>query len=161
MYFSLDDSYYYIIQAYSNVEGEELTFKYYDQSNDEVIEYMETLTFESKSTEWLDGFNTYSLSRIARPVPEQYSLSDAYPNPFNPTTTLSFSVKDAGHMSLNIYDMTGRLINTLVDGNLEQGYHKVTWEGVDATGNAVASGMYIYALQGEGISITKKMILMK
>ena len=161
LYFSLDDSYYYIIQVYSNIEGEELTFKYYDDSNDEVIEYMETLTFESNMIDWLDGFNTFSLNRIARPAPEQYSLSDAYPNPFNPTTTLSFSVPTEGVMSLNIYDMTGRLVSTLVDGNLKQGYHSITWNGMDSNGHAVSSGMYIYSLKGEGVSITKKMVLMK
>ena len=108
-----------------------------------------------------DGFNTVQLSRIIRPAPEQYSLSDAYPNPFNPTTTLSFSVIDEGLLSLNIYDMTGRLVTTLVDGNMEQGYHSVIWNGMDSNGHAVSSGMYIYVLQGEGVSITKKMVLMK
>jgi hypothetical protein len=161
MYFSLDDSYYYIIQVYSNIEGEELTFKYYNKSNDEVIEYMETLTFESNMIDWLDGFNTFSLNRIARPAPEQYSLSDAYPNPFNPTTTLSFSVPTEGVVSLNIYNMTGQLVSTLIDGNLKQGYHSITWNGMDSNGHAVSSGMYIYSLKGEGVSITKKMVMIK
>ena len=57
--------------------------------------------------------------------------------------------------------MTGRLVNTLVDGNVDQGYHSVTWNGIDNNGNAVSSGMYIYALQGESVSITKKMMLLK
>ena len=108
-----------------------------------------------------DGFNTMPLSRIARTAPEEYSLSDAYPNPFNPTTTLSFSVKTEGHFNLSIYDITGRLVSTLVDGNMEQGYHSMVWNGMDSNGYAVSSGMYIYALQGEGVSITKKMMLMK
>jgi flagellar hook assembly protein FlgD len=108
-----------------------------------------------------DGFNTMSLSREAKIAPEEYSLSDAYPNPFNPTTTLSFSVPTEGVLSLNIYDMTGRLVSTLVDGNLKQGYHSITWNGMDSNGHAVSSGMYIYSLKGEGISITKKMVMMK
>ena len=157
----LDDSYYYIIQVYSNVaEGEELSFKYYDKSNDEVIEYTETIEFTNNMVIG-DGFNTMSLSREARIVPEEYNLSDAYPNPFNPTTTLSFSVPTEGVVSLNIYDMTGRLVSTLVDGNLEQGYHCITWNGMDSNGHAVSSGMYIYSLNGEGVSITKKMVLLK
>ena len=49
----------------------------------------------------------------------------------------------------------------LVDGNMEQGYHSMVWNGMDSNGYAVSSGMYIYALQGEGVSITKKMMLMK
>ena len=161
MYFPFDDSYYYILQVYSNVsDGEELTFKYYDRENDEVVEYAETLVFENNMIEG-DGFDTIPLSRITRSVPEGFTLSDAYPNPFNPSTTLSFSVKIEGHINLSIYDMTGRLIMTLVDGNMEQGYHRMVWNGTDSNGHAVSSGMYIYALQGEGVSITKKMVLMK
>ena len=108
-----------------------------------------------------DGFNTMPLSREARPTPEEYSLSDAYPNPFNPTTTLSFCVKTEGYINLSIYDITGRLVSTLVDGNMERGYHSMVWNGLDSNGNAVSSGMYFYALQGEGVYITKKMMLMK
>ena len=161
MYFPFNDSYMYIIQAYSNVEdGEELTFKYYDKVNDEVVEYSKTLTFKNYMNVG-DGFNTFSLSREVLPAPEEYILSDAYPNPFNPTSTLSFSVPTEGVMSLNIYDMTGRLVSTLVDGNLKQGYHSITWNGMDSNGHAVSSGMYIYSLKGEGVSITKKMVMMK
>ena len=108
-----------------------------------------------------DGFNTFGLSRVALPTPVEYSLSDAYPNPFNPTTTLTFSVPMEGFVSLNIYDITGRLVSTLVDGNLEQGYHSIIWNGMDSNGHAVSSGMYIYSLKGEGVSITKKMVMMK
>ena len=150
----------YIIQVYSNVEGEELTFKYYDSVNDEVIEYRESLTFKNYMVVG-DGFDTYGLSRVGMSAPDEYSLNDAYPNPFNPSTELSFSIMDAGKITLNIYDMTGRLVNTLVDGHLEKGYHSVIWDGIDSKGNAVSSGMYIYALQGESLSITKKMMLMK
>ena len=57
--------------------------------------------------------------------------------------------------------MTGRLVNTLVDGNLEQGYHNVTWNSIDSNGHTVSSGMYIYVLQGQDVFITKKMVLMK
>ena len=74
---------------------------------------------------------------------------------------LSFSIKTAGHINLSIYDITGRLVSTLVDGNMEQGYHSIIWNGLNSNGNAVTSGMYIYALKGEGIALTKKMVLMK
>ncbi len=125
-----------------------------------ILEYTESIEFTSDMIVG-DGFNTMPLSREARITPGEYSLSDAYPNPFNPTTTLSFSVPTEGVMSLNIYDMTGRLVSTLVDGNLKQGYHSITWNGMDSNGHAVSSGMYIYSLKGEGISITKKMVMMK
>jgi hypothetical protein len=161
MYFPFDDRYFYIIQVYSNVaDGEEMTFKYYDSTHDEVVEYTESIEFTPDMV-FGDGFNTFGLSREALPAPEEYNLSDAYPNPFNPTTTLSFSIPTEGVVSLNIYDMTGRLVSTLVDGNLEQGYHSIIWNGMDSNGHAVSSGMYIYSLKGEGVSITKKMVMMK
>jgi hypothetical protein len=151
----------YILMAYSNLEiGDELTFKYFNSEENEVVAYAEKQEFISDMIVG-NGMKPLGLSRIARPAPEEYSLSDAYPNPFNPTTTLSFSVPTEGVVSLNIYDMTGRMVSTLVDGNLEQGYHSITWNGKDSNGHAVSSGMYIYSLNGEGVSITKKMVMMK
>tara|TARA_B100001964_G_C13886819_1_gene445423 strand:- start:173 stop:658 length:486 start_codon:yes stop_codon:yes gene_type:complete len=161
MYFPIDGSHYYSAMVFSNVtEGEILTFKYYNSMDDEIVEYAETIEFTANMILG-NGLNTFGLSDISIEAPESYSLSDAYPNPFNPTTTLSFSIKDGGYMNLSIYDMTGRLVNTLVDGNLESGYHSVIWNGMDSNGYAVSSGMYIYALQSEDKSITKKMVLMK
>jgi len=161
MYFPIDGSYYYSVMVFSNVtEGEKLSFRYYSSLDDEIIEFAETEEFIANMNDW-NGLNTFSLSREVHPAPEEYSLSDAYPNPFNPTTTLSFSVPTEGPVSLNIYDMTGRLVSTLVDGNLKEGYHSITWDGKDSNGYAVSSGMYIYSLKGEGISITKKMVMMK
>ena len=155
------DSGIYILMAYSDIEeGELLTFKYFNSLENEIVEYTESLEFNSKMHVG-NGLEPFGLSREALPAPEEYNLSDAYPNPFNPTTTLSFSVPTEGVVSLNIYDMTGRLVSTLVDGNLEQGYHSITWNGMDSNGHAVSSGMYIYSLNGEGVSITKKMVLMK
>jgi len=151
----------YILMVYSNIEeGDVLTFKYFNSFENEIVEYTEIIEFTSDMVVG-NGFDTFGLSRKALPAPEEYSLSDTYPNPFNPTTTLSFSVPTEGVVSLNIYDMRGRLVSTLVDGNLEQGYHSITWNGMDSNGHAVSSGMYIYSLNGEGVSITKKMVLMK
>ena len=147
--------------AYSNLEnGDELTFKYFNSKENEVVAYTEKVEFISDMVVG-NGMNPLGLSRISKPAPEEYRMSDAYPNPFNPTTTLSFSVPIEGNINLSIYDMTGRLVNTLVDGNLKQGYHSITWNGFDSNGHAVSSGMYIYALNGKDVSITKKMVLMK
>ena len=110
-----------------------------------------------------NGMSPFILSSDVnnRSTVEEFVLNDAYPNPFNPTTLLSFSVMKEGHINLSIYDMAGRLVSTLVDGNLEQGNHDMVWDGMDGNGNSVSSGMYIYSLQGEDMSITKKMVLMK
>ena len=94
-------------------------------------------------------------------VPEEYYLTQNYPNPFNPTTTISFSVPSEGHVQINVYDITGRLITTLVDRNFSEGYHNVVWDGKDISGLDVSAGLYIYNLQAEGMSLTRKMVLMK
>tara|TARA_B110000014_G_C19824751_1_gene427851 strand:- start:9 stop:686 length:678 start_codon:yes stop_codon:yes gene_type:complete len=94
-------------------------------------------------------------------VPEDYMLSQNYPNPFNPSTTISFSVPVEGNVVLNIYDITGRLVTTLVDANMNSGYHSVNWDGVDMVGEGVSAGLYIYSLQAEGVALTRKMVLMK
>ena len=94
-------------------------------------------------------------------IPEEYTLSQNYPNPFNPSTMISFTVPSEGHVLLNIYDITGRLIMTLVDENLGSGYHEVSWDGTDMFSSNVSAGLYIYSLQAEGVALNRKMVLMK
>ena len=94
-------------------------------------------------------------------VPTEFGLSQNYPNPFNPSTTIEFSVAVPGHVSLMVYDITGRVVANLVDGEVERGYHSILWNGLDQTESQVSAGIYIYALQTETGSITKKMVFMK
>ena len=94
-------------------------------------------------------------------VPEEYILDQNYPNPFNPNTMISFSVPSTGHVMVNIYDITGRLITTLVDKNLSSGYHEVSWDGTDTFNSTISAGLYIYSLRAEGVALTRKMVLMK
>jgi hypothetical protein len=94
-------------------------------------------------------------------VPTEFGLSQNYPNPFNPSTTIEFSVASSGHVSLMVYDITGRVVANLVDGEVETGYHSILWNGLDQTDSQVSAGIYIYALQTETGSITKKMVFMK
>ena len=90
-----------------------------------------------------------------------YELMQNYPNPFNPSTSIVFSLPETGHISLNIYDISGRLVSTLVDGTLDNGVHNVMWNGTDMSGELVSAGVYIYALESADMVMTKKMILMK
>jgi hypothetical protein len=94
-------------------------------------------------------------------VPTEFGLSQNYPNPFNPSTVIDFSIATEGFVSLNVYDITGRMVSTLVEGNLSTGYHSVVWNGIDNNGMSVSAGIYIYALQTETSSITRKMVFMK
>ncbi|MDA3812758.1 MAG: M14 family zinc carboxypeptidase [Candidatus Cloacimonetes bacterium] len=94
-------------------------------------------------------------------VPVKTELTGNYPNPFNPTTTISFSTKEAGQVSLNIYNMKGQLVKTLVNEHLEAAYHDVVWDGKDNSNKPISSGIYFYKMRSNNYTATKKMILMK
>jgi hypothetical protein len=89
-------------------------------------------------------------------IPDVYSLSQNYPNPFNPLTTISFGLPEASHVRLAVYDLLGRQVALLVNGQREAGMHEASFDA-----SQLASGLYIYRIEaGEFISV-KKMILMK
>ncbi|MCB5253069.1 MAG: T9SS type A sorting domain-containing protein [Candidatus Cloacimonadaceae bacterium] len=84
-----------------------------------------------------------------------------YPNPFNPSTTISYSVPTDGDVSLAIYNAKGQLVNTLVSEHKNKANYQVVWQGKDKSGNNVASGLYFTRLKSGGKSITNKMLLLK
>lgn len=88
-------------------------------------------------------------------------LNGAYPNPFNPSTTISFSLQHAGLTTVEVYNQKGQLVKTLVNDSMEAGEHKLVWNGMDNHGNTVASGLYYYRMKSGKFSSTKKMVLMK
>lgn len=94
-------------------------------------------------------------------APEKPELSQNYPNPFNPTTTIRFQLPKSCKVRLSIYDISGKLVKTLVDSPKEDGYHSVIWDGKDKTDRNVPSGLYLYRIEIEGFSWTKRMILLK
>lgn len=89
-------------------------------------------------------------------IPAQYKLEQNYPNPFNPTTNIKYSVTKQGDYSVKVYDVLGRLVTTLFNGQLNVGSYSVTFNASN-----LSSGIYFYSLSGEGINITKKMMLIK
>ena len=93
--------------------------------------------------------------------PRRFELFQNFPNPFNPTTTISFSLLEKTHAVLSIYDVAGRLVTTLVDDELDEGLQEGTWDGKDANGSAVGSGVYFCRLTAGNKTLTKKMILLK
>ena len=97
-------------------------------------------------------------------MPTIVSLSQNYPNPFNPSTTIEYNVEESGHLTLNVYDVMGRLVKTLVNNHREAGHisgYQVKWDGLDNAGQQVSAGIYIYSLQTQGVTQTEKMVLMK
>ncbi len=99
--------------------------------------------------------------QINDPLPVSFELLPNYPNPFNPTTTISFMLNKNGQVQLNIYDLRGRLVVRLVDGTKTAGLHQVVWNGRDANGRLVGSGLYLYALETQHGKQVRKMMLVK
>jgi len=93
--------------------------------------------------------------------PIQTSLLGNYPNPFNPSTTISFSLAHSDNVRLNIYNIRGQLVKTLINGPHVAGKHSIIWEGDDSTSQRVSSGIYFYRLETSTKVETKKMLLMK
>lgn len=90
-------------------------------------------------------------------VPRTYSLSQNYPNPFNPTTILRFGLPTTSAIKLDVFDVQGRLVETLVDGWREAGYHEVSW----TPDESLPSGIYVYRLQAPDFSQSRRMLLLK
>jgi hypothetical protein len=88
-------------------------------------------------------------------------LRQNLPNPFNPTTRIEFGLKDATRVSLRIYDASGRLVRVLVEGNRPAGRHAEMWDGRNAGGLQVASGIYFYRLTAGRFDQTNKMVLVR
>ena len=94
-------------------------------------------------------------------MPGEYALHQNYPNPFNPTTQIEFTLPEQSDVVLEIYDITGRRINTLINDNLSTGTHTVTWDATNQSGQTVSSGVYIYRLQADSFVETKRMVFIK
>jgi hypothetical protein len=94
-------------------------------------------------------------------LPSGYALSDNYPNPFNPATTIAYTVPRQTHVELAVYDILGRRIITLVDGSKTAGGHTAQWSGNNEDGSPVASGIYFYMIKTDDFVQAKKMVLMK
>ncbi len=89
------------------------------------------------------------------------ALSQNVPNPFNPKTDISFSLAQTGAVKLEVFDVQGRSVKVLTDGVLNAGDHMRTWDGTDAKGHQVPSGLYFYKLSADQKSETKKMVMLK
>jgi hypothetical protein len=93
--------------------------------------------------------------------PCKFALSQNYPNPFNQSTKIEFTLPNSRSVSLNIYDLLGRKVRTLVRENLSAGQKSVFWDGKDNSGNEAVSGVYFYQLRAGDFSESKKLILLK
>ncbi|MFZ5516935.1 MAG: LamG-like jellyroll fold domain-containing protein [Candidatus Zhuqueibacterota bacterium] len=114
---------------------------------------------------WCQGLSLVPTSARAgttAATPDHFLLYDNYPNPFNPETMIRFFLPEASPVKIVIYSVTGARVSTLMDARCEAGFHELTWNGTDARGNSMSSGVYFYKLTGHaGASSVKKMLLLK
>jgi len=88
-------------------------------------------------------------------------LSQNHPNPFNPETTIRYDLAEAGAVRLSLYNVSGQLIRTLVDGERAAGSYSVTWDGRNDAGRDVASGIYLSRMEVGGFSAVRKLVLVR
>jgi len=158
LYFPFGDSYIYIMQIYSNeLNGEELNFKLYNSLTGETYNYNESIIFESDMVIG-DGFAAYSLNNIDTDlvIPSENSLSSAYPNPFNPTTSLDYTLSANNYVSLVVYDINGQSVEVLVDEHKEAGSYNAVWNAAN-----YSSGIYFIGMKMNGEHFTQKVMLVK
>ena len=99
-------------------------------------------------------------------VPEKIALHPAYPNPFNPATTIRYDLPEASHVTLSVYDIMGREVMRW-DQQEDAGYKQIIWDGKDQSGRLAPAGVYIYQFTAASVesdkrfSATRKMVLMK
>ena len=94
------------------------------------------------------------------PKPRELSISN-YPNPFNPETTFSYSLPKDGKVSINIYNLKGQKVKTLINGYYKSGHYTSVWNGKNNNGKSVSSGVYFYKLKTKDKTIIRKMMLLK
>jgi hypothetical protein len=103
-----------------------------------------------------------SVDDIAVSIPQKYELAQNYPNPFNPSTAIRFSLPEQAYVTLDIFNILGQRVHTLVAGDMYQaGHYNIIWDGRDQSGNIVASGMYIYRITAGDFNDVKSMVFIK
>jgi hypothetical protein len=97
-----------------------------------------------------------NVNSFMNPAPEQFALSAAYPNPFNPTTVLNLDLNQDGFVSVKVYNVVGQVVAELVNGYMDAGYHTFTWNA-----GSIASGMYLIRVEAGTHIATQKIMLLK
>ena len=106
-----------------------------------------------------EGYFALAAPRLVDARPQGFALLQNYPNPFNPSTIIPYQLPAPAHVRLEVFNVLGQHVATLVDREQPAGWHTATWHGTDAAGRAVAAGLYLYRIRGTGPSETRRMVL--
>ncbi len=110
---------------------------------------------------FVDVTRTEGADKLVASVPKNFVLGQNYPNPFNPTTSIAYALPEAAQVELKVYNLLGQEVKTLVNHEQPAGPHQIVWDGTDASGNGVASGVYFYKLKTPTFVETKKMMFVQ
>ncbi len=118
---------------------------------------------QGKYSSWSKIYRTTVMSPdnvdgISSEGSDRYTLNTNYPNPFNPSTTISFFLPEVTHVRLSIFDVVGREVRRLADGLMPRGMHAITWDGTTHMGKRAASGVYLYRLRAGSFNSVKRMV---
>jgi len=119
-----------------------------------------TLYFDDLTVEVI-GQSVGVDDEILSGIPMVYELSNNYPNPFNPSTTIGYAIPHIGVVSIDVYDILGHQITTLLSKTMPAGYYEVSWDGRDQYGRSVSTGIYFYTLNTGKTRIVKRMLFIK
>jgi len=126
-------------------------FKVYRSGTGEMID-----VYASNVPEW-DNVGVYTIGSLTDVIiPEEVTLGNAYPNPFNPTTTINYSIPERMDISLEVYDITGRLVSELVSGEFDAGVYNIKWQAADQS-----SGIYFIRMVAGNTVHNQKLMLIK
>ena len=130
-------------------EGDRIDFKVWDSSENALInmDAGEEIVWQNLNL---------AIVNLTEILPETFSLDRAYPNPFNPTTTLSFSLPIESEVNISVYNLQGREVVTLLDGNINAGYHSITWHADNHS-----SGVYFVKMVADKYVGIQKLMLVK
>ncbi len=151
------------------LEKNETSFYYdipsiWDVDNDGVLECLVVkYDYPNFTSSNLFVYNTGVNTSVASDKKTQikFELKQNYPNPFNPSTKIEFSINESENVSIDIYNINGELVKTLLNESLSKGNHQVSWNGTTNDGQRVSSGAYFYKLNVGNVSTVKKMIILK
>ena len=154
-----------VLIAFNNINLENDFWKYQikNKQNNEWVD-VKTKIIDGKITSEVFSGGIYSVfynSEAVNPIPEKFELVNLYPNPFNPILTIQYNLDFEQDVSINIYNILGQKVNTLLNQKMPAGYHSINWNGKSNNGTLLGSGIYFVQVSTDTQSYVRKVSFIK